>query len=279
MSDTIPDLQHWPASTVTMTETQSLIPYARNARTHSDEQVAQLMASIREWGFTVPILRDETGMVIAGHGRLMAAQRMGLESVPVVTAQGWSDAKKRAYVLADNRLALNAGWDDAMLGLELSDLDREGFDLDLLGFDSDELDSLLNGDGLPGDGSGIDDDDSTYSRKIEAPIYEIKGDKPPLDSLVDTTKTDSLIHAIDSADIPPDVAAFLRHAAQRHTVLHFGRIAEYYAHAPAEIQDLMEQSALVIIDFNKAIEGGFVSLTERIQTLYAQDYPEGDDDA
>jgi ParB-like chromosome segregation protein Spo0J len=128
-----------------MTPTQSLIPYARNARTHSDEQIAQLMASIREWGFTVPILRDETGMVIAGHGRLMAAQRMGLESVPVVTAQGWSDAKKRAYVLADNRLALNAGWDEAMLGLELSELDREGFDLDLLGFDSDELSRLIDG--------------------------------------------------------------------------------------------------------------------------------------
>jgi ParB-like chromosome segregation protein Spo0J len=149
MTSPASDAITWPASAVTMTPTQSLIPYARNARTHSDEQIAQLMASIREWGFTVPILRDETGMVIAGHGRLMAAQRMGLESVPVVTAQGWSDAKKRAYVLADNRLALNAGWDEAMLGLELSELDREGFDLDLIGFDSDELTRLIDGPDFP----------------------------------------------------------------------------------------------------------------------------------
>jgi ParB-like chromosome segregation protein Spo0J len=261
-----------------MVSTQSLVPYARNARVHSDEQVARIMGSIREWGFTQPILRDETGLVVAGHGRLLAAQRMGLETVPVVTARGWSEAKRRAYTIADNAIALKSEWNEDLLSVELSDLADMGVELDALGFDGDELESLLDGNGLPGDADA--EDDSTYSRKIEAPIYEIKGDKPELESLIDTTKTDELIRAIDAADIPDDVAAFLRHAAQRHTVLHFGRIAEYYAHAPAEIQDLMEQSALVIIDFDKAIEGGFVTLTERIQALYAQDYPEdADDDA
>ena len=152
----------WPATEVELVSVTDLVPYARNARTHSDEQIAQIMASIREWGFTTPILRDETGMVIAGHGRLLAAQRLKLGEVPVVTARGWSEAKKRAYVIADNKLALNAGWDEALLGLEFAELDREGFDLDLLGFDPEELARILGGeDETPPESSSkeIDPDD------------------------------------------------------------------------------------------------------------------------
>lgn len=137
--------QHWPATEVELVATVELVPYARNARTHSDEQIAQIMASIREWGFTTPILRDDTGMVIAGHGRLMAAQRLKLAEVPVVTARGWSEAKKRAYVIADNQLALNAGWDQEKLAVEIEDLAALDVDLDLLGFSPDELEALLAG--------------------------------------------------------------------------------------------------------------------------------------
>lgn len=137
--------QSWPADAVSRVPTASLIPYARNARTHSDAQVAQIAASIREWGWTTPVLVDEEGTLIAGHGRLLAAQVLGLPDVPVMVAKGWSEAKRRAYAIADNRLALNAGWDEAMLALEVSALDAEGFDLDLLGFDPEELSDLLLG--------------------------------------------------------------------------------------------------------------------------------------
>jgi ParB-like chromosome segregation protein Spo0J len=95
-----------------------LIPYARNARTHSDEQVAQIAASIKEWGWTTPILVDEGGQIIAGHGRVSAARTLGVKDAPVMVATGWTEAQKRAYVLADNKLALNAGWDNELLALE-----------------------------------------------------------------------------------------------------------------------------------------------------------------
>ena len=123
--------------------TAELIPYARNSRTHSDEQVAQIMASIREFGFCNPVLIDETGMIIAGHGRVMAATRMKLETVPCLRLSHLTDAQKRAYVIADNRIALSSGWDSELLANELSDLHADEFDMAVLGFDADELGKLL----------------------------------------------------------------------------------------------------------------------------------------
>ncbi len=134
----------WPADKVERLSIEKLVPYARNARTHSDQQVAQIAASMKEWGWTNPVLIDEGGGIIAGHGRVLAAQKLGISEVPTMTATGWSDAKKRAYVLADNQLALNAGWDMDMLKLELSELDDLEFDIDLIGFDGDFLANLLN---------------------------------------------------------------------------------------------------------------------------------------
>ena len=120
-----------------------LIPYARNARTHSDAQVAQIAASIREFGFTNPILVDGERGVIAGHGRLLAARKLGLAKVPTIELSHLSPAQRRAYVLADNKLALIAGWDEDLLRIELTDLQLEGFDLGLTGFDADEIGRLL----------------------------------------------------------------------------------------------------------------------------------------
>jgi len=122
-----------------------LIPYARNPRTHSDAQVAQIAASIREFGWTVPVLVDGESGIIAGHGRVMAARKLGLEQVPVIELAHMSEAQKRAYVLADNQLALNAGWDQELLRLELADLSEVGFDLGLIGFGEGELERLLAG--------------------------------------------------------------------------------------------------------------------------------------
>jgi ParB-like chromosome segregation protein Spo0J len=117
---------------------ESLIPYARNARKHSDEQVAQIAASIREFGFNAPVLVDADNGIIAGHGRVLAARKLGLAEVPCVRLSHLTDTQRRAYVLADNKLALNAEWDEEMLGLELSNLREVDFDLTLTGFDESE---------------------------------------------------------------------------------------------------------------------------------------------
>jgi site-specific DNA-methyltransferase (adenine-specific) len=123
---------------------EKLIPYAKNSRTHSADQVAQIAASIKEFGFNNPVLIDEDHGIIAGHGRVMAAQKLGLQAVPCIRLAHLSDTQRKAYVIADNRLALNAGWDDQMLTVELQELDSESFDLSLLGFEADELNALLN---------------------------------------------------------------------------------------------------------------------------------------
>lgn len=135
---------------------QALTPYSKNARTHDGAQIEKIVASIREFGWTNPILADANLMVIAGHGRLAAALSMGLDAVPVIQLTGMSDAQKRAYILADNRLALDAGWDDELLAHELGALADAGFDLSLTGFNSSELDALLN-DLEVGDGADADD--------------------------------------------------------------------------------------------------------------------------
>jgi len=122
---------------------ESLKPYENNSRTHSKEQVDQIVESIKEFGFTNPILIDEEGGIIAGHGRLEAAQRLSLEEVPTITLEGLTEAQKRAYVIADNRLALNAGWDIDTLTSELKSLQAEEFNLDVIGFDPDELAKML----------------------------------------------------------------------------------------------------------------------------------------
>jgi len=130
---------------IDMMQTARLVPYIRNARTHSADQVAQIAASIAEFGFTNPILIGEDDVIIAGHGRLIAAQSLGLAEVPVIVLDHLSEVQRRALILADNRIAENAGWDNAMLASELAALRDENFDLDMIGFDEAELDELLAG--------------------------------------------------------------------------------------------------------------------------------------
>ena len=126
----------------------TLIPYARNSRTHSEEQVAKIASSIKEFGFLNPVIVDGDNGIIAGHGRVMAAQKLGMEEVPVIEASHLTNAQRRAYVITDNKLALDAGWDDEMLRVEFAELEELGFDLDLTGFDPGEIDAL-----------GFDDED------------------------------------------------------------------------------------------------------------------------
>jgi len=142
-------IQSWP--------TDKLVPYARNARTHSEEQVAQIAASIVEFGFTNPILAGSDGVIVAGHGRLAAAQKLGLETVPVVVLDHLTPIQRRALIIADNRIAENAGWDDAMLRIELQSLQEDGFNLDITGFDADALAEIMAGEETTVDGQNDDD--------------------------------------------------------------------------------------------------------------------------
>lgn len=128
---------------ITEVAVEALIPYAKNSRTHDDAQVAQIAASIKEFGWTNPILVDGDKGIIAGHGRLMAARKLGLTKVPVIELKDMTDTQKKAYIIADNQLAMNSGWDTSLLTLELTELQDEGFDLELLGFDDKELNALL----------------------------------------------------------------------------------------------------------------------------------------
>ena len=137
------DSTTWPAFNVERRSIAELKPYLNNAQTHSKEQVAQIAASMREWGFTNPVLIDETGMIIAGHGRVEAAKLLGVAEVPVIIAKGWSEAQKRAYVLADNQLGLNSGWDDDLLRVEIGAIKALDFDIGLAGFGNEFLSGLF----------------------------------------------------------------------------------------------------------------------------------------
>ncbi len=147
----------WLADKIEQWPTAKLVPYARNARTHSDAQVAQIAASIAEFGFTNPILAGSDGVIVAGHGRLAAAQKLGLDAVPVVVLDHLTPTQRRALVIADNRIAENAGWDEELLRIELEGLQDEGFDLDLTGFDADALAERLAGDEPVNEGQSDED--------------------------------------------------------------------------------------------------------------------------
>jgi DNA modification methylase len=154
--------QHWPADAVERRAVASLVPGARNARTHSPQQVEQIAASIEAFGWTTPILVDEQSNLIAGHGRVLAAQRLGLVEIPTMVAKGWNEAQRRAYALADNRLPLSAGWNEDLLRIELTELKGLGVDLALTGFVSFELDTLFRRDS-----PGLTDPDAVPDLPVE----------------------------------------------------------------------------------------------------------------
>ena len=240
--------------------TASLIPYARNSRTHSEQQISKIAASIKEFGFLNPVIIDGANGIVAGHGRVMAAQKLGMEELPVIEASHLSDAQRRAYVIADNRLALDAGWDEEMLAIEFEELKLEGFDLELTGFNTQELADISEGQG--------EADENPYTKKVSSPVYEPTGEKPEIIQMYDRTKTEQLLAQIHESDLPDDLRHFLVSAAHRHTVFNYQQIAEFYAHADSSLQGLMENSALVIIDFEKAIADGYVKLNQEILEIY-----------
>jgi len=242
---------------------EKLIPYVNNARTHSDGQVAQIAASIREFGFNNPVLIDEQSSIIAGHGRVLAARKLELDSIPCIRLDHLSDTQRRAYIIADNKIAMNAGWDEELLALELSELTEFGVNIDLTGFTVDEI---LN---LNGENEGHENDpDNPYTQKITAPIYEPTGEKPNTKDLYNDETAMGLIEDIKNSNLSEHEKSFLMTAASRHIVFNYELVANFYAHSSKECQILMEDSALVIIDFNKAIEQGLVKITKEIDEMY-----------
>ena len=235
-----------------------IIPYANNPKEHPDEQVKKIASSIKHYGWDQPIVVDGEGEIIKGHGRLQAAEVLGLNEVPVIRRADMSEAEAQAARIADNKTA-ESPWDNDLLGAELGVLDDiPEIDMDGLGFDDDEIDDLLN---------ELDDNESDieYTDKIKTPEYQPTQDEPPaLSECYDTERYDELIEAIDESDISGELEQFLRFAAQRHIVFDYENIAEYFAHADGETQRLMELLTLVIVDYDQAVEQGFVNFAEDV---------------
>lgn len=186
------EVDNWPALTVTLCDINKLMPYAQNSRTHSSEQIDQIAQSIVEWGWTSPVLVDESGMLIAGHGRVMAARKLGLKKVPTATAKGWTDAQKKAYVIADNKIALNAEWNTAILASEIGEIARLDFKIDKIGFDTDEISKIFS----EVDGVVLDTDP-----KIDDELDEITVKFSPDKKIEVINAVTSAIEEIDGAEV------------------------------------------------------------------------------
>lgn len=223
-----------------------------NPRSISDEKMQKLEKSIADFPEMLkarPIVVNQDLVVLGGNMRLRALLESGRKTVEVVQVD-WSEEKQREFIVKDN---LPYGeWDfDQLQEWDAEELDEWG--LEVPEEDQDE------------------DTGEPYTKKVEAPIYEITGEKPEVDELYDRERTDALLAQIKGADVPDEVKRFLKIAAERHTVFNYAKIAEYYAHAPAEVQELFEESALVIIDYEKAIERGFVAITQQMEDQYAEE--------
>lgn len=239
--------------TIKEIKTADLIPYANNPR-NNDNAVEAVANSIKEFGFKVPIVIDKNKVIVAGHTRLKAAQKLGLEKVPCIIADDLTPEQIDAFRLADNKTGELAEWNDELLQLELNKLNGI-IQMDQFGFS--ELEEELN----------ELDHDNPYSQDVKIPHYEPTGEKVAVSDLCDETKTNQLIEEIESAKIPEDIKHFLRMAAYRHTVFNFKKIAEYYSNANEDIQELFEKSALVIVDMNDAMANGWIKLTKTIEEL------------
>lgn len=235
---------------------EKLVGYARNPR-KNDAVVDKMVESIKEFGFRIPIVARSDGSVVDGHLRLKAAKALGMTEVPVAIADDLTDTQIKAFRLLANQSANWAEWDEELLKLELEDLRAEDFDIDLIGFDEELFE-------LPEEPI---ESENPYTAKAATPLYEPTGKEVSFEEMYDHTKTDAIAKAIHMANVSPAEKAFLLAAAHRHTVFNYQNVAEYYANASPEMQKLMEQSALVIIDIDSAIENGFVELSARIDAL------------
>lgn len=231
-----------------------IIPYVNNPRDNTDA-IDAVASSIKQYGFLVPMVIDKEDEIITGHTRFLAAKKLGLEEVPTIKADNLSEAQIKAFRLVDNKVAEISTWDSELLANELEELSEMGVLLDEFGFEN-----------LEEEPNEIEDE-TIYTRKVDVPQYEITGDKPSITELTDESKTQELIAEINKSSLSDEEKAFLKLAAMRHTVFDYGKIAEFYAHSEPEVQELMERSALVIIDYDNAIRDGYVKLRDEILEL------------
>jgi hypothetical protein len=241
-----------------------LIAYAGNPR-KNDHAVEAVAAAIKRFGFRVPVLAKSDGSLIDGHLRVKAAKHLGMKDVPVVLCDDLSEADIKALRISINRMAELAEWDSELLSAELEGLAEQGISFADVGFDEDALAAL-------GADTFLDNQpDEAFTRKIVAPIYEPQGPKPSVSDLFDSEKTERMLQDIEQSNLPEEIKSFLKCAAYRHTVFDFQQIAEYYAHSDKNTQRLFEDSALVIVDFNKALESGYVTLSQKLRDSYLKD--------
>jgi hypothetical protein len=232
-----------------------------NVRKHSRRNLDAIKASLRKFGQQKPIVIDAKGIVLAGNGTLTAAQELGWTEIEVTRTE-LIGVEATAFAIADNRTAELAEWEEDKLGEILQSLQDTGFDLTAIGYSKSDFDSLV--------ASTLTDN---YTHKVDAPVYEPKGEKPPVVELFNSEKADDLLSKIEASKAPEEVKRFLKTATARHIVFDYEKIAEFYCHADKETQTLMEDSALVIIDFKKAISLGYVNLSEEVTKLFNEEYP------
>lgn len=235
--------------TIIYKQIRDLKPYKKNAKRHTKKQVEQIANSIEEFGFTQPVLIDKDNNVVAGHGRILGARKAGLKQVPTICLNDLTEEQIKAYRLVDNKLN-ESEWDEVLLTQELDELDKEM--MELFGFDFAQE---------------IIEEENKYTMKTNIPQYEIKGECPDIKEVVDTSVTKELIRKIKQSNVLEEEKRFLMFGAYRHLRFDYSKIAEYYAHADKEMQELMEDSALVIIDFEDAIAKGYVQLSEQVALL------------
>lgn len=276
------ELEEFPTEIV---DIESLTPHPRNYKVHPQAQLEHIAQSIKEHGLYRPIVTAQDGTILAGHGVVMAAKMIGLKKIAIRRLPvDWDDPRALKLLAGDNEISQLGEVDDKALFEILSQIrDQDASGLIGTGFDDESLMKLLYTIEHP-QGSGQDESGGSpatdgkpekpqYTTKIKVPTYEPQGEKPPISSLYNRAKTDKLIAQIEAATgISEEERAFLISAAQRHTVFFFNRIADYYAHSDIEVQDLFEQSALVIIDFDKAIELGYIQLTQKMTAFSDEDY-------
>lgn len=239
-----------------------LAPYENNPR-NNEEAVDYVANSIKEFGFKVPVVVDKDNIVVAGHTRLKACEKLGITEVPCIVAEDLTEDQIKAFRIADNKVSEYATWDEEKLSKELSNImmDMTEFGDDLF-TDDEAMDIKLD-----------DEEDNPYSQETHVPQYEPTGDFVDIMDLVDDEKTNELIREIKESNVSDDEKNFLIKAAYRHLVFNYTKIADYYSNASEEMQILMEKSALVIIDINDAIANGYVKLTKVVEDLI-----EGDDE-
>lgn len=243
---------------------EELIPYENNPRINK-EAVDYVANSIKEFGFKNPIIIDKNNIIVAGHTRLKACEKLGIKRVPTITADDLTDEQIKAFRIADNKVAEFSKWDTDKLNIELDNID---IDMSEFGFEDLEMEDI---------DISNNDEEEKYTTKVDVPQYQITGEEPDISELVDCKKAEELIEEIKNSKVSEEQKEFLIKSATRHYAFNYSKIAEYYAHQDKEMQELMEKSALVIIDFDDAIKNGFAELKNRIDEIEEEDEAENYD--